>query len=379
MKKLSLGALGALIIAVVTASFVGASGLYIANDSGDARVAADQTVDGSAYLAGQNVIVEGTVKGDVYCAGSSVTIQGTVEGDVLCAAATNVTVNGTVNGDVRVAGSEVVVKGQVAGSVTAAGSSVYIVENAKVGRDLTGGAATLTIDGEVGRDVLAGAETANINGMIGRDFNAGVTNIVFGSRAKINGNLDYTGEREQSVPNGVVTGAVHFKKAETKASTDGSADITGWLFTIFSLAVLTVLVVLVAPRFVHTAASQPVRSVLLAFLFGFAFIVLAPVLAIILMVTVVGVAAGLALLLAWVLSMFVAFVLASYYVGGLILQKRATNAVLVGLTGALALGLALIIPLLNVLAALAALFVGTGMMLMHLRYQFSKRPYHIKA
>ena len=96
MRKISLAAIGVMLLA---GAFMGmkasASALFVANENGTSVVKKGQTVDGSAYLAGNTVLVEGTVKGDVYCAGNSVRVEGTVDGDVLCAGNT-VTIGGTV-------------------------------------------------------------------------------------------------------------------------------------------------------------------------------------------------------------------------------------------------------------------------------------------
>ena len=54
--------------------------------SGDApRVSAGEVIDGTLYVAGKDVRIEGTVKGDLMCAGQNVEVTGTVQGDVICA------------------------------------------------------------------------------------------------------------------------------------------------------------------------------------------------------------------------------------------------------------------------------------------------------
>lgn len=70
-------------------------------------VRSGETVDGSAYLAGTSVRVEGTINGDLYCAGKDIIITGTVNGDVLCGGMTLI-VGGTVTGNIRLAGQKFV-------------------------------------------------------------------------------------------------------------------------------------------------------------------------------------------------------------------------------------------------------------------------------
>ena len=106
-------------------SQAGATGYFAASDNEKVHIAQDQTVDGSAYIYGQSVLIEGYVKGDLYCAGTNVIISGTIEGDVLCAGS-DVTIGGTVKGDVRAAGSNVTIKGIVEGSASIAANNVLI-------------------------------------------------------------------------------------------------------------------------------------------------------------------------------------------------------------------------------------------------------------
>lgn len=359
------------------ASQASAVGLFVANDQGDAVVAADKTVDGSAYLAGKTVMVDGTVKGDLYCAGSDIIINGTVEGDVICAGS-NVTVGGVVAGDVRLAGSSVTLKGSVAGSATVAGSAVNLNKGAMLGGDLTGGASTLVVDGTVGRDMLVGAGVTTIGGVIGRDVNASIETLTVASGAKIGGNLVYVSKAESSVPSGVVSGETHYSMMKEDTGMGGSYNVFATMLGgLVTFIVLVVLVTLVVPKYVHEAATVQFKTVLVAFLAGFASVVLTPVVAVLLMTTIVGIAAGVALLFAWLLFMAVSGVFFAYYIGMIVLKKRATNALLVALVGAAIVGVAIMIPVLNVAVFLVMLCVGVGLQVIHLRHQFGKKPYTI--
>jgi hypothetical protein len=116
---------------------------------------------------------------------------------------------------------------------------------------------------------------------------------------------------------------------------------------------------------------------LLAFLAGVGWIVLVPALVIALFVTGVGMLAALALMLAYGLVLVCSVVFASYYLGTLALQKRATNALLVGVVGAAILGVLFTIPFINIFAVMVSVIVGAGMQVLHIKYQFSKDPYKI--
>jgi cytoskeletal protein CcmA (bactofilin family) len=364
-----------LAVAGLCVSQASAMGLFVSNDNGDAVISADTTVDGSAYLAGKSVLVEGTVKGDLFCAGNDLIVNGTVEGDVLCAGQ-NVTLGGMVMGDVRLAGSNVTLKGTVQGSATVAGSVVNVSKGAVVGGDLTGGAATLIIDGTIGRDMLAGTDGTTIGGTIGRDVSASIGSLTFTSGAKIGGNLTYDSTAQSNVPAGVVAGETKFNKVQNNGA--GSVNpFVAFLSLLASMIVLALLVTLVIPKYVHGAAAVSFKTVLIALLAGFASVVLVPMLAFVLIATVVGIPAGLLLLAAWMVYLALSGAFFSYYLGMTILKKRATNALLVAAVGALALGIVLAIPILNVLGFIAMIVVGTGLQVIHLQHQFGKKPYTI--
>ena len=55
-------------------------------EGGETRtIAADETIDGSFYFAGQTLVVNGTITGDLIAAASEIVINGHVEGSVMAA------------------------------------------------------------------------------------------------------------------------------------------------------------------------------------------------------------------------------------------------------------------------------------------------------
>lgn len=354
-----------------------AMGLYVASENGDAVIEASKTVDSSAYLAGNNVIIDGTVNGDVYCAGRDVKVSGTVNGDVICAGQ-NVTVTGTVNGDVRLAGATVTLSGKVSGRAAIAGSSVTSLADFSVGSDMTAMGATVSLSGSYGRDVTVGGDSVTVDGKIGRDISGSMTKLVLDPKAHVAGNLSYQAENETSVPAGIVAGSVNYTKMQDSSSQTGAtAQSILWAVAIFVF--FAVVVTFVMPKFVHEAAMVPGRTVLIAFLAGLATLILLPIVAIILCSLVVGVMVGIALLIAWLLMIVLSGVFVSYYIGTIVLRKRAKNAIVVAAVGALVLGIAAIIPIVNILIVIVAPCIGVGMQILQFRHQFDKHPYKITA
>ena len=151
------------------------------------------------------------------------------------------------------------------------------------------------------------------------------------------------------------------------------------LMVIAAFVILAVVVTLIMPKYVHEASIIPMRQAVLAFLLGFAAIILLPMLAVIAFVTMVGSLLGAVLLAAWLLLMLLSGVFFAYYVGALVLGKRGTHAIVVVLVGSVMIGIVLMVPVVNVILMLVLLGVGVGMQLLRLQYQFSKHPYKIEA
>lgn len=95
-----------------------------------------------------------------------------------------------------------------------------------------------------------------MSGEVARDASLGVETLTIDSASKIGGDLWYESSSKTNIPSDSVAGKVVYQKAE---QTDGGDFwLSTALFSIASTILITVIVVLIAPRFVHTAAvSQP--------------------------------------------------------------------------------------------------------------------------
>jgi|GEM_PF-701707 len=345
-----------------------AEGIMVASET-MSSVAKDQVVDGSAYLAGESVEVQGTVKGDVYCAAQTVTINGTVDGDVLCAGKT-VTVNGVVHGDIRAAGMTISLKGQVDGSVTLAGMNISTDSASRIGRDVTIMANTTDLSGSTGRDAVLAGASVSLNGPIGRDVRIEANSVTV-SDVKIGGTLTYASDNEASISSGAVIGAIEHKAATRHPRVSiGLADvILGMFIAVVAFAVLAVLVTLIAPRYVREASDITGAGQFgLYFLIGLVGLVVAPVILLMMLITVVGAYAAFVLGLAVLLAMFIGGVLVAYRLGRFMLDAKARPFVTV-LVGSLALGVLSIIPFAGILVVFVAMATGFGMVLMNIKSQ----------
>lgn len=364
-----------LVLAVVVglkAAPVVAESLIIASENASS-VARDRTVDGSAYLAGESVDVQGVVKGDVYCAGQTVTISGTVEGDVICAGQT-VTIGGIIHGDVRAAGMNVTLKASVDGSVTLAGASVITDSASKVGRDATITAGTIDLSGSITRDAMLAGQTVALNGSMGRDARIMATTITASSTAKISRNLFYESNNEATLASGVVVGKTQRTVPSQRYATPSLtvADVLmGLLIAVIMFTVLTLLIVFAAPRYMHRVSDvSGVKQFVLHFLIGLVALVVTPVLLLILLVTIVGIYAAIVLGLAVALGTLAGASLVAYRLGRFMLDGRQ-QPVMNALVGSLALGVLGVIPYIGWLVFFVSTMIGFGMVVMGMRSQYA--------
>ncbi len=172
-------------------------------------VGRDELVDENLNVSAANVSVHGHVTGDLVVTGGTIVIDGRVDGDVL-AAGGQVTVTGDIGGDVRLLAGSVIVDGPVGGDVTAAGGMVTL--GSLVDGDALVGAATVRIGGSIARDLLVAGTDLALDGGVGGDVDAQGEHLVLGDRARVDGDLDWTGSPGVTrAPGAVVAGvyAIH--------------------------------------------------------------------------------------------------------------------------------------------------------------------------
>jgi hypothetical protein len=83
--------------------------------------------------------------------------------------------------------------------------------------------------------------------------------------------------------------------------------------------------------------------------------------------------------LVWLTVVVASGPLFSYLVGRLLLRKYATQPVLTMLVGVVAVFVLYLIPIINLLAMIASLWLGTGMLLVQLSKHFKKPVYTVKV
>jgi cytoskeletal protein CcmA (bactofilin family) len=334
--------------------------------SGDApSVSKGETINGSVYIAGRSVTIDGTVKGDVFCAGMNVFISGRVEGDVICAGQT-VRVTGTVLGDVRVAGQQVDMGATVEGSATIGGQSVAFLPDAKIGRDLTLWGESIHLNGHIGRDVLGGGQQVIIAATVGRNVQLESEDVALDAAAKIGGDLSYRSPGQAKIDQGAtISGKTSHQTTPPRQRYDGPA-VAFWsaVYGFCSLLLIGLAALVISPRWFDSLGAAVRTRPLASFGYGAAMLIGAPIVAILLIATLIGLPLGFMTLLLWIAAMIASMAITAYAIGWIAVEKlawpnrgRRLASLVVGLLILALLGL---IPVIGAIVRLLALVFGLG-------------------
>jgi len=384
MRRKLLGLI--VLAAVLVAGFWGAAGAQQQFRAGNTTlIRANETINSALWAAGRTIDIAGTVDGDVYCAGQHVTVSGTINGDLLCAAQT-IVVSGEIQGDIRIAAQTVTLTGPVANSVTVAAQSFSQGGESTIGRDTSIAATDATLSGTTGRDLALAVHNATVNGQVGRDVTATTNRLQLGPDARITGDLAYTSANDAQIASGaVVEGEITKsapKKGDGKQARTAGETILAWLgsYLYFLAAALLVALALALlfPQAIHAIAGTGLASPWKSLLAGVVTAVAVPALGIILMLTDIGIPLALVLFFAWLLLQVFAGVVSAYYLGRLVWRAQR-NVILTMLVGVTLLTLLYFIPVIRLIVFIAAMLLGTGMILLTLGRRRPKPAYTISS
>ena len=340
--------------------------------SEDTTIGKDEVIEGPYVNTGDKITISGTINGDCYIAGGVITVDGAINGDLIVGGGV-VTIKGRVSDDVRAAGGMVVIDGKVGKNVTALGGTVTFGSDADIDGDVLTSGGTFAHLGNIDGKALIYSSDVTLAGRVGKDINITAEKITVAKTAILDGNLDYTSDKEASVSaQAKITGNVR-RTAAGKALTQIVPSAQGRLFRVrfgfnllsyFSMLLLGLIFLKIAPR-QTTAISkligeQPWRSMGL----GFLALALTPIAIVVLVISVIGV--PLAAILGVIYILWIS--LSSLFTGLFIGQKVFTlanlkeNAYAMLAVGLLLLQLVLALPvvggfvrLLSVLAAVGAI------------------------
>ncbi len=329
------------VIVLLCASVASASSFY----SGD-ELSIRSEHKGNIYSVSSFLNISAPVFGDASVLAAQTGIFAPVFGDVL-AAAGQVIISAPIYGDVRALGAVIDIAGNVSGDVFAKGSTVSV--SGPVGGDVFLSGNVVEV-GDVSGNANIEAQVVVINGTLAKNAAIRAQELIFTSRGKVIGNVNYTAQ--QKINDSKVAGSIIF----VPDPADNPFSNLGALISSFAAALLIGLVLLwIIPLhtngIVSNISQRPSWSILRGLLFFF----LVPSFCVLLLITIIGI--PVAIILA---ALFVIFL----YVGKIFVALAIGRKLVNGDSLALFVGLALyylvqLMPgfdfMIKSLAALAAL------------------------
>ncbi len=272
------------------------NGTYIASDvyKFNDTVLIDNIVDGNAFAFGKNITITGEIGGDLFAFGNNITIaeEAYIHGSIF-AFAQNITMEGVCY-------------------------DLYAVS----------GSFTLDDNAVVARDIRLGADNVYINGQIKRDAYLATSNLVFPENATelITGNLNYSSDRQFSIPEGAVGGETKFDEVtpiEPSAADLAISYINSVLTAVlYSLAVV-LFTIWLAPKFKEKAGTILKKKSVLSFGVGLLASIILIIGAFALLIITGGLAIGvsLAVIVTYILALTISKTVFGMACSKLILDK----------------------------------------------------------
>lgn len=326
------------------------------------------------FAAAGKVTVTTPVAGDLIAAGGDIDVSANVRGDAVVAGG-NVRVGAPVQQGIYAAGGRVLIDAPVQRNARIAGGNVELGPQAKIAGNASIGGGEVVVRGAIDGYVEIGGGRVYLNGPIGGDVEIGGGDIELGPEARINGKLRYASRREiRRDAAAQVRGGVERIDVPLSARRR-LGRVAGWVWTV-GLAIIAAVLVGTLPRVFANVSDTARTRWPLSLLVGFVALACIPVAALIVLITVIGIPLALAMIALYFALLLMGYVAAGIAAGDLALrrwqQARATQIgwrVVAAMFGMLAISLLGRIPFIGGLVVLAAMLIGMGALLTHVRSQ----------
>jgi len=334
-----------------------ARALDLRNDE-DTHIGESETISETLVCTGDIVTIDGTIDGDLVVAAERFTLRGTVTGN-LYVFASEVEIGGIVEGTVIGVGERVGLDARVDGAVVVAGDRVTVMDEARLGRDVTIFGEGVRIAGKAARDVTFAGDWIEVRAEIARDLHvlsADRVTLLDSARVGRDVRARLVGgdaEIEQSTGS-IVVGEV----TVSKASLIHDHYLAHYKETSFYLMLLVgaagaflfgLLIYLLDPRFFE-ADPPDARGFVRSLGIGFAVILSSPVAIILMSLTVIGIPIAVLGSFFLISSVYTSYVIVAGLIGRAVLAPSGPGL------GSFAPSLLVGVLILSVIAALP--FVG---------------------
>lgn len=306
------------------------------------------SVNGSNVLAGESVEFDGNSDGVNFSFGNRVKVNGQSEYGVI--AGNNISVSGTIMKDAIIAGN-----------------IINFNSESILNRDTVVFGADIQISGTVNRNIsLYGSKVSFKGARISGNVKVYADTITVDSDTIISGKFSYP-ENAKFQNDAVLTDIIKTSPLQTKDD-DLFDYFMGKVWSFLSLVLIFSLLTLIASGLfekIHKMYEKTGFNIVVeTFSKGLVFAIAVPAVAIMLLMFPFGVSLSFILIALYFIIMYLSKIFAGYFVGYKLWQaylKSDINMLVVGIFGLAVLFVLDLIPIVNILSKIFALFFGVGM------------------
>jgi cytoskeletal protein CcmA (bactofilin family) len=329
----------------------------------------EEIADGNVYASCSDMKIDGTVNGDVIAMCKNIIVNGTINGDLI-AFSQNIIINGEVKGSARIAGTNITINGTVDHNINAFGTEVNLTPSSTVAWDVLVAGVNGKFNGTIAGNLHGSIASANIGGKIGKNINLSIEDgdasqggLLVTKDAIIGGGLTYTAQQEAKLESlSSVVGPV--SREEANNTSDSWVNKISKIFYELSALILIGLVFLgLKKKMAYDVAKNLETKNWQATLIGVVALFLTPIIILFFIVTIIGIPLAIILLAAYLILIAIGIILASFFVGNLILKsfiKKPLNVFLILITGLTIFVLLALLPYLGWSFILVFMVYGLG-------------------
>ncbi|MEA3324334.1 MAG: hypothetical protein U9Q37_04250 [Euryarchaeota archaeon] len=336
-------------------------------------VAADQqynlgegeVLEDDLIVAGGTIMIDGDVFGDLIAAGGDIEVAGRVDDDAWITGGSLI-IDGEIGDDLRAAGGAIHLRGSVADNAMIAGGTIAASSNSAVGGDLDVAGGSIEITGHVGRDLSCGGGSVVLGGAVDGNATIFADDIRILQSARIQGDLEYTSDKEIEIPAGTVMGDVVYKRSEKKVE-DIYSKITSSIISFLSILLIGLLMVRFAGNTTIRVSDTIATHILKSLGSGVLLLIAIPLIALILMITLIGLPLGLIVLFAYIVILYISKIFVGLAIGRRIVtyaKKEISSPYWHLVVGLIVIAFATKLPLVGFLISLIVILVGLGALVM---------------
>lgn len=316
----------------------------------DEDVNFSDNVIGSGVLAGESVESDGVFDGVNFSFGNNVKIGGQSEYGVI--AGNNINVNGTVMKDAVIAGN-----------------IINLNSESVLNRDAVIFGSDIKISGMINRNITLYGSKISFNGArVNGNVKIYADTITVDNDTVIKGRFSYP-EDSKFQNDAVIADVVKTSSLQTKDN-DLFDYFMGKVWSFLSLILIFSLLTLICSEFFvkiqNTYEKCSFNKIVETFSKGLVFVIVVPAVAIMLLMFPFGISLSFILIALYFITLYLSKIFAGYFIGYKLWQtylKSDINMLVVGIFGLAILFVLDLIPVVNILSKIFALFFGVGIII----------------